>query len=138
MSLALQQAGQAYAAGEIPVGAVVVASGRIIAKSCNQTEVLNDATAHAEMLAITAASGWLGSRYLKGCTLYVTLEPCPMCAAAAHWAQIDRIVYGAPDPKRGYSLFSPGLLHPKTLVRPGVLHTECNMLLEKFFRKLRR
>ena len=118
---------------EVPIGAVVVCRGRIIGKGHNMTEKLHDATAHAEMIAITAATEAVGGKYLNDCTLYVTVEPCPMCAGALNWSQIGRIVYGAPDPKRGYSLFSPSLLHPKTEVIGGVLEQECGALVRDFF-----
>jgi len=137
MQLALYEAEAAAEAGEIPVGAVVVCQDRIIAKTRNQTEQLTDVTAHAEILAITAAATHLGSKYLKECTLYVTLEPCVMCAGALYWAQIGRVVYGASDDKRGYSLVQNKLLHPKTKVKKGVLEKEITALLKIFFRKLR-
>ena len=137
MKLALQEAQAAGEEEEIPIGAVVVSHGRIIGKGHNMVERLGDPTAHAEMIAITAATQSLGGKYLTDCTLYVTVEPCPMCAAALGWSQISRIVYGAPDPKRGYSLFSPTLLHPKTEVRSGVLADECSALVSDYFRKLR-
>ena len=137
MRLALQEAQAAGEEEEIPIGAVVVSRGRIIGKGHNMVERLGDPTAHAEMIAITAATQSLGGKYLTDCTLYVTVEPCPMCAAALGWSQISRIVYGAPDPKRGYSLFSPTLLHPKTEVRSGVLADECSALVSDYFRKLR-
>ena len=137
MQVALYEAEAAGKAGEIPVGAVVVCQHRIIAKTCNQTEQLTDVTAHAEILAITAAASYLGSKYLKDCTLYVTLEPCVMCAGALYWAQLGRIVYGASDEKRGYSLVNQPLLHPKTVIRKGVLENEVVQLLKNFFLKLR-
>ena len=137
MKLALQEAQAAGEEEEIPIGAVVVSRGRIIGKGHNMVERLGHPTAHAEMIAITAATQSLGGKYLTDCTLYVTVEPCPMCAAALGWSQISRIVYGAPDPKRGYSLFSPTLLHPKTEVRSGVLADECSALVSDYFRKLR-
>ncbi len=137
MRLALKQAEMAFDAGEIPVGAVVVCGGTVVARTRNQTQQLNDVTAHAEMLAITAAANHLGGKYLPQCTLYVTLEPCPMCAGALFWAQIGRLVYGAKDEKRGYSLISPKLLHPKTEVVAGVMSEECAGLLKAFFQKLR-
>ena len=120
--------------GEIPIGAVIVCRGRIIGKGHNMTERLHDPTAHAEMIAITAATEAIGGKYLNDCTLYVTVEPCPMCAGALNWAQVGRIVYGASDPKRGHSLFSPSLLHPKTEVRSGVLEEECSTLMREFFK----
>ena len=121
MREAMKEAEMAAYEDEVPIGAVVVCRGRIIGKGHNMTEKLHDATAHAEMIAITAAAEAVGGKYLNDCTLYVTVEPCPMCAGALNWSQIGRIVYGAPDPKRGYSLFSPSLLHPKTEVIGGVL-----------------
>ena len=129
---ALKEARAAFNEDEIPVGAVVVCKGRIIGKGHNMTETLHDPTAHAEMIAITAATEALGGKYLTDCTLYVTVEPCPMCAAALSWAQTGRIVFGAADPKRGYSLFSPSLLHPRTEVRSGVLTEECSALMKDF------
>ncbi len=137
MKLALQEAQKAFDRGEVPVGAVVVANSRIIARAHNLTEVLNDVTAHAEMQAITAAANVLGGKYLNDCTIYVTVEPCPMCAGALRWAQLSRLVYGASDPKRGYSTISPFLLHPKTVVTPGILSSECSELMQLFFKQLR-
>ena len=138
MKQALRQAHKALDEEEIPIGAIVVMQGKkIIARAYNQTEKLNDVSAHAEMLALTSASSWLASKYLKDCTLYVTVEPCPMCAAALNWAQVDKVIYGAPDVKRGYTLFQPGLLHPKTEVRNGVLEKECASLIVDFFEKRR-
>lgn len=137
MQLALYEAQAAAEAGEIPVGVVVVCQDVVIAKARNQTEQLNDVTAHAEIMAITAAAQYLGSKYLKDCTLYVTLEPCIMCAGALYWAQVGRLVYGASDEKRGFSQVSKSLLHPKTKVKKGVLETETNQLLTKFFQRLR-
>jgi len=137
MEMALILAEEAGADGEIPVGAVVVCKNRIIGKGRNQTEQLSDVTAHAEMLAITAAAQYLGSKYLTDCTLYVTLEPCVMCAGALYWAQLSRLVVGAADPKRGYSRVSPPLLHPKTRLEMGVLANESEVLLTNFFRRLR-
>ncbi|HIT49019.1 MAG TPA: nucleoside deaminase [Candidatus Coprenecus stercoripullorum] len=138
MREALKEARKAEDEGEIPIGAVVVCGGRIIARAHNQTETLHDPTAHAEMLAITAATNYLGGKYLPECTVYVTVEPCPMCAAAMAWAQTAAVVYGADDPKRGYSLFSPNLLHPKAKVTKGILADECGETLTGFFRKIRR
>ena len=138
MQEALREAREAAAEEEIPIGAVVVSRGRIIAKGHNMTERLHDATAHAEMIAITAATEAIGGKYLEGCTLYVTVEPCPMCAAAMNWSQLGRLVYGAPDPKRGYSLFTPSLLHPKTEVVSGVLSEDCSALVSDFFRERRK
>lgn len=137
MQEALREARAAQAAGEIPIGAVVVWKGRIIGRGHNQTERLHDTTAHAEMIAITAATEAMGGKYLTDCTLYVTVEPCPMCAGALAWSQIGRIVYGAPDPRRGFSLFSPSLLHPRTEVTGGVLHEDCSALMWDFFRSKR-
>lgn len=134
MREAIREASLAAAEDEIPVGAVVVCRGQIIGKGHNMTQRLGDPTAHAEMIALTAATSSLGGKYLKDCTLYVTVEPCPMCAAALNWAQVDRIVYGAPDPKRGYSLYSPSLLHPKTQVDSGVLSQECSEMVSDFFK----
>ena len=137
MREALAEARAAAAEEEIPIGAVIVCKGRIIGKGHNMVERLHDATAHAEMIALTAATEALGGKYLQDCTLYVTVEPCPMCAAALCWAQTARIVYGAPDPKRGYSLYSPSLLHPRTEVVSGVLADECGQLVADFFKDKR-
>lgn len=137
MKEALRQAAQAEAEGEVPIGAVITCRGRIIGKGHNMTERLNDPTAHAEMIAITAATEAMGGKYLNDCTLYVTVEPCPMCAGALAWSQIGRIVYGASDPKRGFSMFSPSLMHPKTEVVSGVLAEECGSKVTEFFRKKR-
>lgn len=134
---ALREAQSALEEGEVPIGAVVVCKGRIIARGHNLTETLNDVTAHAEMQAVTAAASWLGGKYLNDCTLYVTVEPCPMCAAALNWAQVGRIVYGAADPRRGYSLFTPPLLHPRTQVTAGILSDECSALMTEFFKEKR-
>jgi len=133
MKQALQEAMQASVRDEIPVGAVIVCQGRIIARSHNLTETLTDVTAHAEMQAITAAAQFLGGKYLTDCTLYVTVEPCVMCAGALGWSQISRIVYGATDEKRGYLRFAPNALHPKTEVVAGVLAKECGKLMKEFF-----
>ena len=138
MREALKQARQSAERGEIPIGAVIVCQGRIIARAHNLNETLHDPTAHAEMQAITMATESLGGKYLEDCTIYVTVEPCPMCAAALNWAQVDTIVYGAADPKRGYSLFQPSLLHPKTKVVPGILESECSELMTEFFKSIRR
>ena len=138
MKKALQEAEQAYSEGEIPIGAVVVSGGKIIARAHNLTETLNDVTAHAEMQAITAAANQLGGKYLTDCTLYVTVEPCIMCAGAIGWAQIKRIVYGAPDDKRGYHDHAPHAFHPKATVTAGVLEDECRDLMQRFFNELRR
>ena len=132
MKRALQEAEAAYERGEVPVGVVVVVDNRIIARAHNLTEALNDVTAHAEMQAITAAANFLGGKYLKKCTMYVTLEPCQMCAGALYWSQIDRVVYGASDTTRGYKLLG-AKLHPKTKVISGVLSEECTQLLKRFF-----
>ena len=137
MKQALAEANEAYKQGEIPVGAVVVCKDRIIAKSHNLTELLHDVTAHAEMQAITAAAEHLGGKYLTDCTLYVTVEPCVMCAGALGWSQISRIVYGASDEKRGYSSFAPKALHPRTEVTSGILAEECAELMQRFFREKR-
>ena len=137
MGEALREARKAEAEGEIPVGAVVVAGDSIIARTHNQTEMLHDVTAHAEMLAITAAAEHLGAKYLTGCTLFVTLEPCVMCAGALGWSQLERIVYGAADPKRGFERLGHSMLHPKTEVTAGVRAEECGELVKEFFRKKR-
>ncbi len=137
MKEALRQAAQAEAEGEVPIGAVITCRGRIIGKGHNMTERLNDPTAHAEMIAITAATEAMGGKYLNDCTLYVTVEPCPMCAGALAWSQIGRVIYGASDPKRGFSMFSPSLMHPKTEVVSGVLAEECGSKVTEFFRKKR-
>ena len=138
MQLALLEAEEAFEKGEIPVGAVVMLNNKIIAKAHNLTQTLNDVTAHAEMQALTSAFHYLGAKYLNDCTLYVTLEPCVMCAGALYWAQMGKIVYGAPDPKRGYSLINGSLLHPKTEVVKGILEKECGELLDMFFKQLRK
>lgn len=137
MQEALREAHEAAAEREVPIGAVIASGGRIIGKGHNMTERLHDPTAHAEMIAITAAAEETGGKYLSDCTLYVTVEPCPMCAAALAWAQIGRVVYGCPDPKRGYTLFSPSLLHPKTEVEAGVRGEECASLIKDFFKDKR-
>lgn len=137
MKMALAQAQMAASQDEVPVGAVVVCRGKVIGKGHNMTQMLNDPTAHAEMIALTAATQAIGGKYLSDCTIYVTVEPCPMCAAAMAWAQMSRIVYGASDPKRGYSLFSPSLLHPKTTVTSGVLEQECSGLVVNYFKSKR-
>lgn len=138
MKDALREAGAAAAEDEVPIGAVIVCRGRIIGKGHNMTERLNDPTAHAEMIAITAATEAIGGKYLNDCTLYVTVEPCPMCAGALAWSQIGRVVYGASDPKRGFTQFSPSLMHPKTAVVSGVLEDECGSLVSDFFRNKRK
>jgi len=137
MRQALQEAQRAFEKEEVPVGAVIVADQRIIARAHNLTEMLNDVTAHAEMQAVTAAANVLGGKYLTDCTLYVTVEPCPMCAGALRWAQITRVVYGAADEKRGYSRVSSHLLHPKTAVTAGVLADEWAGLMKLFFARCR-
>lgn len=137
MKKAMEQAQLAMEAGEVPVGALLVSEGRIIAKAHNQTELLNDATAHAEMLAITSGCAHFQSKYLRDCTLYVTLEPCPMCAAALAWTQIRHVVYAAADEKKGCSLYSPGLLHPATKLEKGILAEESSAMLKAFFREKR-
>lgn len=137
MRMALQEAKRALDADEVPVGAVVVAQGRIIARAFNRTQALNDVTAHAEMQAITSAAHYIGGKYLHQCTLYVTLEPCQMCAGALFWSQISQVVYGAGDPKRGYLALGTQL-HPKTSVTSGVLAEECSALLDDFFKNKRR
>ena len=137
MIQALSEAKLAFEKDEVPIGAVVVCNDHIIARAHNLTETLNDVTAHAEMQAITSAANVLGGKYLDECTLYVTIEPCPMCAGALGWAQIQRIVYGAADNKRGYTKFSTEVLHPKTQVGHGVLAEECGELMKRFFEKKR-
>ena len=137
MRLALDEAHKAANAGEIPIGCVVVCRERIVARSHNLTETLCDVTAHAEMQAITAAANTLGGKYLTDCTLYVTVEPCLMCAGALGWSQIPRIVYGCSDEKRGYREYAPRALHPKTNVTGGILEEECRQLMQDFFRKRR-
>ncbi|HKM44882.1 MAG TPA: nucleoside deaminase [Dysgonamonadaceae bacterium] len=137
MNQALAEAKLAFEKDEVPIGAVVVCNKRIIARAHNLTETLNDVTAHAEMQAITAAANVLGGKYLDECTLYVTIEPCPMCAGALGWAQMQRIVFGADDKKKGYSLFSTSVLHPKTEITQGVLVEECSALMRAFFEKRR-
>lgn len=137
MRQALNEAVKAFEKGEIPIGAVVVCQNRIIARAHNLTETLNDVTAHAEMQAITAAANTLGGKYLNECTLYVTVEPCPMCAGALGWAQLKRLVYGADDEKRGYHVYAPNVLHPKTEVVTGVLADEATELMRSFFKSKR-
>jgi tRNA(adenine34) deaminase len=137
MTEALKEARKAATNDEVPVGAVIVSNGRIIARAHNMTETLNDATAHAEMIAITAAMGFIGGKYLENCTLFVTLEPCPMCASALYLSQIGRVVWAANDPKRGFSKFSPLLLHPKTTVSTGLLSDQASQLLVDFFKQKR-
>ena len=137
MLQALDEARRAYEKGEIPIGCVVVTRDRVVARSHNLTETLCDVTAHAEMQAITAAANTLGGKYLTDCTLYVTVEPCPMCAGAIGWAQLSRVVYGCPDEKRGYREYAPRALHPKTEVTGGMLCEECRRLMQDFFRSRR-
>jgi len=138
MREAIKEARKALEKGEVPVGAVVVCQNKIIARAHNQTEQLNDATAHAEMLAITAASNYLGSKYLNECSLYVTLEPCVMCAGALHWVQLQQLIYGANDDQRGFSLIKTPLLHPRTVVVRGINGQESKELLSQFFKRLRK
>ena len=137
MKEALKEANKALEKDEVPIGAVVVCAGKVIARAYNLTETLNDATAHAEMQAITMATSTIGGKYLDKCTLYVTVEPCPMCAAALAWSQVKRVVYGAPDEKRGFSRFTPSLMHPKTEVVGGILAEECGKIVTDFFRAKR-
>jgi tRNA(adenine34) deaminase len=137
MQMAYQQAEIAFEEGEVPVGAVIVSNNRVIAKAYNQTEKLKDVTAHAEILAITSASQYLGAKYLQDCTLYVTLEPCMMCAGALYWSQIGKIIFAAQDAKKGFSNVKPLQTHPKTEIRRGILEEESQALLQKFFKKLR-
>jgi tRNA(adenine34) deaminase len=137
MKQALAEAQKAGERDEVPIGAVIVCQGRIIARGHNLTETLTDVTAHAEMQAITAAAGFLGGKYLTDCTLYVTIEPCVMCAGALGWSQISRIVYGAGDEKRGFQRFAPQALHPKTEVIAGILEEECSKLVKTFFKNKR-
>lgn len=138
MQLALAEARKAYAMGEVPVGCVIVADGQIVGRGHNLTETLDDVTAHAEMQAITAAASTLGGKYLTQCTLYVTVEPCVMCAGAIGWAQVKRVVYGATDEKRGFSVFAPKAFHPKCTVSSGVLEDECRELMQSFFSQKRK
>ena len=137
MRLALEEAKMAFNEEEGPVGAVIVAGDRVVGRGHNLVETLTDVTAHAEIQAITAASSTIGGKYLNDCTLYVTVEPCPMCAGALAWSQIGRIVYGVSDPKRGFSTISDNMLHPRTVVTSGVLAEECEALMKNFFAKLR-
>jgi len=137
MNEALKEAKKALEKNEVPIGAVVVCENRIIARAHNLTETLNDVTAHAEMQAFTSASGYLGGKYLNECTLYVTIEPCVMCAGASFWAQLGTLVYGAQDPKRGYQKVEKQLLHPKTKIIPGILSLECGELMTSFFQSQR-
>lgn len=137
MHKALQEARKGYIKDEIPVGAVIVAQNQVLALAHNLTETLHDVTAHAEILAITAAENYLGAKYLQDCTLYVTIEPCAMCAGAIGWSQIGRLVYGAEDPKRGFTLYTPSLLHPRTEIKHGVKADKSAVLLQQFFKEKR-
>lgn len=137
MRQALLEAQKAFEEDEVPVGAVIVYQNRIIARAHNQTEILQDVTAHAEMLAITSAAGFIGSKYLRDCSIFVTLEPCPMCAAAMRWAQIENLYYGAEDLKNGYMRFGNDLLHPKTKISFGICQEEAKDLMQRFFKRLR-
>ena len=137
MQLALTEASKAEQAGEVPIGCIIVSQGHIVGRGYNLTETLQDVTAHAEIQAITAASQTLGGKYLSDCTLYVTVEPCVMCAGAIGWAQVSRLVYGADDPKRGYTRFAPQALHPKCQVSAGILAESCRQLVQQFFQKKR-
>lgn len=138
MREALKEAREALEEDEVPIGAVVVWNGRVIARGRNMSERLHDPSAHAEMIALTSATESVGGKYLDECTLYVTVEPCPMCAGAMNWAQVGRLVYGAADPKRGFTKFTPSLLHPKTEVVSGVLGEECGGIVSEFFRSKRK
>lgn len=137
MTMALAEAQKAFAMGEVPVGCVIVADGQVVGRGHNLTETLADVTAHAEMQAITAATNTLGGKYLTQCTLYVTVEPCVMCAGAIGWSQVQRVVYGASDEKRGFTVYAPKALHPKCTVSSGVLEDECRELMQSFFAKKR-
>ncbi|MGB3075957.1 MAG: nucleoside deaminase [Chitinophagales bacterium] len=137
MSLAIKEARRALDEDEVPIGAVIVSSSQVIGKGYNQVERLRDVTAHAEIIAITAAANFFNSKYLKNCTLYVTLEPCMMCAAAIGWAQVQHIVIGAIDPKKGFTLYTPSPLHPKTTIETGILEEECGELVREFFKRKR-
>ena len=138
MAEALKAAANAAAEDEVPIAAVVVCNGRIVGRGHNMTERLKDPSAHAEMIAITAATEALGGKYLDSCSLYVTVEPCPMCAGAMNWAQLGELVYGASDPKRGYTRFTPSLLHPKTKVVAGIMDQECGGMVSDFFKNKRK
>ncbi|MBL4655407.1 MAG: nucleoside deaminase [Bacteroidia bacterium] len=138
MKEALKEAQKALEQDEVPIGAVVVSNNKVIARAHNLSQLLTDATAHAEMQAITAASEFMGSKYLIDCTLYVTLEPCAMCAGATFWSQVSKIVFGASDLKRGFRSINKGILHPKTLITSGILEDECSILLKEFFEKKRK
>ena len=137
MSIALQEAQKALIKNEVPVGAIIVSNDRIIARAHNQTEMLQDVTAHAEILAITSAANYLGGKYLENCTIYVSLEPCAMCAGALFWSKINRIVFGAYDKKRGFLSFNKDIVHPKTKVIGGILEEECSVLIKDFFKTKR-
>ena len=137
MRLAIELSQKSVAEGGGPFGAVIVRNGEVVATGSNSVTLLNDPTAHAEMQALTAATGSIGGKYLNECRLYVTVEPCVMCAGACFWCQVGQVIYGAPDPKRGASLHTPSLFHPKTQVRTGILEQECREWMERFFRKLR-
>ncbi len=137
MRQALRQAERAFESGEVPIGAVVVSDFQIIGKGYNQTEMLQDPTAHAEMIAITAACQHLGSKYLPECSIYVTVEPCVMCAGALRWAQLGRIIYGVAEPKTGFGRLGAGIVHPRTLITTGLMEEECKALMQEFFRKRR-
>ena len=137
MKQALQEAERAFEADEIPVGAVIVSNNKIIARAHNQTELLNDVTAHAEILAITSAASFLGSKYLSDCTMFITLEPCVMCSGALYWSQIGRVVYGADDDKKGFMRFGKEVLHPSTKLEFGIMYEECSQLLKDFFKTKR-
>ena len=137
MTMSFAEAKKAFAMGEVPVGCVIVADGQVVGRGHNLTETLVDVTAHAEMQAITAATNTLGGKYLTQCTLYVTVEPCVMCAGAIGWAQVKRVVYGASDEKRGFTVFAPKALHPKCTVSSGVLESDCRELMQSFFAKKR-
>jgi tRNA(adenine34) deaminase len=137
MRLALKEATYAFEEDEVPVGAIIICNNKIIGKGYNQTEKLKDVTAHAEMIAITAAANYLGSKFLEDCTIYVTLEPCLMCAAALKWARVSKLAFGARDPKAGYTLISGKVLHPKTEVVAGIMENECGNLVTEFFRQKR-
>lgn len=137
MNIALQEARKALLEDEIPIGAVVVSQNQVIGKGYNQVERLNDVTAHAEIIAITAASNFFNNKYLKGCSLYVTVEPCMMCAAAIGWSQVQQLVYGTPDEKKGFTLFQPSPLHPKARIESDIMRDECAELIKEFFRKKR-
>lgn len=138
MKEALREARKAFDADEVPVGAVIVCNDQIIARAHNLSERLTDATAHAEMQAFTAASNYLGAKFLEECTLYVTIEPCVMCAGASYWTRIGKIIYGAPDPKKGFSMINPDILHPKTKLKSGLMEKECSEVMTSYFKKKRR